>query len=333
MFVGLSIYLALDYKNLIDLRVEGDWLIEHDELIGFTASKNASSFRSHMKTGLNYHLFTDSRGARVNLVGQRTLDKVSIMTIGCSFSWGHGIENEQTFTEILGRKLAVPVVNLALGSYGTVQPLQLLQRNSDLKPDVIIYGFITDHLHRNLSPCAPSYAPFCIPTSYIAFDRQGNPYIHRPPVEYFQEVGKNFYSQVISESFGFDSIIWGARAILSKVNQRFMMRYKDDFSARQKSIKYLIGRMEEEAKLINATLIVVHIPYLQRDGTNGPPLELLDALTDDIVFIDLSPPIERYYSASKPPSLSFAGDGHPNHLAHGLIAHEIHGVLKKEGLF
>jgi hypothetical protein len=71
---------------------------------------------------------------------------VHILTLGGSFSFGHGVDNRQTFTEILGHKLGVPVANLAYSGYGAVQALQQLERHVDLQPKIIIYGLVGDHL-------------------------------------------------------------------------------------------------------------------------------------------------------------------------------------------
>ncbi|MHC4322506.1 MAG: hypothetical protein ACYST3_09565 [Planctomycetota bacterium] len=331
--IGYSVYFTYSYKKVIDLRLEGDWAMESDNLMGYTATKNASTLRRHIKKGLIYHLHTDRRGARINAKGQQTSDSVSIMTIGGSFSWGHGMENEQTFTEILGRKLNVPVANFAYGSYGTLQSLQILQRNTDLKPKVVIYGFIKDHLRRNLSPCARNYTPFCLPRASVSFDEQGKPYIKSPPMEYSPEIAQKVYEIVARKDISFDNIVWGAKGIFSKLYRRYKLTPSNDYVSRKKGMKYLMNMMIEEAKSIDAKLVVIHIPYLTRNGTNPPPLELMISLNQDVIFIDLTPIIIQYYSDSKNPSLFLLNDGHPNHLAHELIAHKIYTTLKEKNIF
>ena len=164
-----------------DLRMEGDWPFQRDDEIGFVAVKNGRTLRRHLTSGLRYHLFTDARGARVNAPGDQTPPRVDLLTIGCSFTWGHGLENEETFTEGLRRRLGVTAANFAMGSYGTVHSLLLLRRHLDLRPRVVVYGFIDDHLRRNLAPCAPSYAPYCLPVAHVGFAGQGTPTIRPPP--------------------------------------------------------------------------------------------------------------------------------------------------------
>lgn len=337
--IAYSTLDVLKYKKKIDLRIEGDWPLAGDRKIGFTATKNSSTFRRHVHSSLSYHLFVDHRGARVNTSGQQTPTRIGLMTVGGSFSWGHGMENEQTFTEILRRKLGVPVANFAYGSYGTVQALQLLERNADLQPKVIVYGFITAHLKRNLFPCAPSYAPFCLSVAYMDFDESGNPYIHAPLDEYNPEFGQKFFEQVIYDSFGVEDVIWGLRVWLAKLEKRYLrFKYKHvlkqlgDKASRSKSMRYLISQMKQAAQRIGATLIVVHIPYLDRGNTNVPPSELTDALNPDIMFIDMAPVVTQYYEIPANPLLRFERDGHPNALAHELIADLIHKAIKERGI-
>ena len=199
------------YRANIDLHIEGDWPIANDAKISFTAARNASTLRIQKKGNFRYNIYTDHRSARMNGPREKTGDQVKIMTIGGSFSWGQGFENEDTFTSLLGRIFDVPVVNLSMGSYGTVQSLQLLERHIDLKPKVIVYGFIADHPRRNLTPCAPTYAPFCLAVSYVASDDQAQPYIHAPHAQYFQSRTKQFLNQVVFDDFGLNDILWGAR--------------------------------------------------------------------------------------------------------------------------
>lgn len=332
LFSGYFIYIVLPYKE-IGMQIEGDWPIEVDSLIGFTAAKNASTFRRDVRKDLAYHVFRDNRGARVNTSNQENPQKVTIMTVGCSFSLGHGMENKSTFTEILRRRLGVPVANFALNSYATLQSLQMLERNADLKPKVIIYAFIKDHIRRNLSPCAPSYTPFCFPVSYVDFDEQGSPYIHRPQMGYYQELNKKFYEYVILGNFGFDDIIWGVKITLFRLTRSNRLNYSNDSVSRQKSMSYLMNKIIEVAKSIDAVLIVMYIPKLKRGKTKPPPPELLNSLNRDAIFIDLVPTVIQYYSNPKNPSLRFANDSHPNRLAHELMAREIERVLRRENIF
>ncbi len=330
-------YTISEYKA-IDIRMEGGWVIESDDAVGFVPVKNSSKVRKHLKNGLVYHLVTDKRGARVNSYPyEADNNSIAIMTLGGSYSWGHGIENEHTYTEILRHKLGISCTNLAFASYGTVQSALQLERNADLKPEVIIYGFITDHIRRNLSPCAPSFYPFCLPTAYVAFDEEERPYIHPPQMPDGIALARKFYRKIVISDSVADGIFWGAKINWYRLTKSKKISQNNPFPnddlSRSKSMKFLLDKMSAKANEIGAVLLVVHIPYFVRGATNPVPPELLHALNEDILFIDLAPVVARYYSNPQNPLLHFDRDYHPNPLAHALIADEIEAILVEEEIF
>lgn len=333
VFAVVGLYNLNYYRNEIDFRFEGDWPMIGDEIIGFSAARNAETIWNHLNKGLSFHVITDSRGARRSSSSQDTENEVDIMTVGGSFSWGHGLENEQTFSDILGRRLDVNVINLAFPSYGTVQALKTIEENADLKPKVIIYGFIKDHIRRNLQPCANSYMPSCLPTTFVDFDEQGNAFIQDPLTEYSEETGRERYEIVSRESYRLKDILWGIGTIVSKLKRKYLLNPSNDYEYRKKSIRYLMNLMIEKAETMNAVLIVMHIPYLHNEYINPPPLELMISLSPNIVFIDLTPTVNQYYSVPNNPSLNLKDDTHPNSIANELIADEIYKVLKSRNIF
>jgi hypothetical protein len=318
-----------------DLRLEGDWPLQRDDEIGFVAVRNGRTLRRHLASGLRYHLFTDDLGARVNTPEDRTPPRVDVLTIGCSFSWGHGMENEETFTERLRQRTGVTVANFAMGSYGTVHSLLLLRRHLDLRPRVIVYGFIDDHLRRNLSPCAPSYAPFCAPVAHVAFATNGTPTIRPPEWEYFSpELNRKFYEEItMTDRFSFRDVLWRARVDLFRVRASQAIAFPSDPAPRTASMTWLMGLLVEEARRVRATLVVVHIPALSR-GEAGPPPELLvsAAKRHGATLVDLTPRVLQYYADERNPPLILAHDGHPNAAAHALIAEELESTIRSHRL-
>ena len=89
-------------------------------------------------------------------------------------------------------------------------------------------------------------------------------------------------------------------------------------------------KMIQEARRINARLVVVYIPNLEKGQTKPPPTELIESLSRDTIFVDLSGPIIEHYSNRDSALLGIERDGHPNHLAHELIARQIGRALRTE---
>jgi hypothetical protein len=337
MLFGFFAYRA--YMNPLmksDVRLEGDFLIEEDGELGFVTVRNGYSIRSHLDSDLRYHLITDHRGARVNSADHQTPDAVDVMVIGGSYAWGHGVENEYTFAERLRRKLNVSVANFAMGSYGTLQSLQILRRNMDLRPKVVIYAIIEDHIRRNLSPCAPSYAPFCMPVSYIDFDEDNRPFIRPPRKEYFSiDRNRKYYKEVLMrEGFHLKDASWQMRIDLFNLFDRKKLAYYNDLISRQLSMRYLMKEMADAARSIDAKLVVMYIPKLVgRRDVKGPPRELLYSIANlDMTFIDLAPAIIEYYRDESNPLLGIKLDYHPTVRAHEMMSEKIAEVLTREYL-
>ncbi len=312
------------YRDL-DLVLEGDFPLEKDAEIGFVPVRNGASLRRHPRAGLAYHVFTSDRRARVARRGERTPPEVDLVTVGCSFSWGHGVEADDTYTSVLGRRLGRPVANFAFSAYGTVQSLQMLRRVLDLKPKVVVYGFIADHMKRNLSPCAPAYGPVCLPFSYVGFTPTGAPEI-RAPVPGLFDLNRRFWDEFFfTKTTGPRQLATAAEAEWVRLLRTPKEEGPDTPEVRQASLAFLLGAMREAAASAGATLVVVHIPYLERGTTNDAPAPLRSALaaTPGIAFLDLTPAVRRHYAAPDAPLLRFPRDRHPNPLAHGLFADEI----------
>lgn len=312
----------------------GDFPVVSDSEIGFVARKNSSTFRFHAETHVKYYIYTDSRGARVNKPGKKAPESVKIITIGGSFSWGHGIENEETFTELLGKYLNVSAANFAYGSYGTLQSLQLLKRNVDLKPQIIIYGIVSDHIRRNLFPCAPSYYPFCSYVSYIDFNQEGNPIIKKPISDFNHFIYKVQNLRKCSEQgFSITDLTMGLSILLEKARKKMyllpaMKNYKNR-AKRIKSLDFLISEMKRVAKGAGATLIVMYIPNFNKKILS-PPKDLLEIFKTqkECIFLDLTDAVNSFLKTNQKSLLMVhREDGHPSAVAHKLMADELKKVI------
>lgn len=316
-----------------DIRIEGDWMIQADEVIGFVAAKNAATTVKHLSTGRTYHVYTDRRGARVSRPGAQTPERVDLLTVGCSFSWGDGVEAVDTFTERLGRRLGIATANLALAAYSGLNALQALQRNLDLKPKVIVYGFIETHRFRNLSSCAPSYPPYCMPVSYVSFDGRGRPRAERPHLEYFSpELYRQYYREVLSQeaSFTLADVLWRIRVDLLQYPERRRLPYPTDLLSQRKGMNLVLREMVEATHSAGARLVVVYIPSLERGRAGPPPRPLLDAMAGrDLVYLSLEGPVRDYYGDPGRPPLNLPNDAHPAAVAHELIARELEGPVSQ----
>jgi hypothetical protein len=110
----------------------------------------------------------------------------------------------------------------------------------------------------------------------------------------------------------------------------------DDPATRERILERLIGDMAGAAASVDARLVVVNIPYLERGSTNPAPPPLEDAVArvaaPHLAFLDLAPVVAGHYADPSAPSLRFDRDRHPNAAAHALMADAIDAFVRDRGL-
>ncbi len=315
--VCASLFFAFFYARAVrqpfprsDMRIDGDRTWELDDEIGFVPVAIGRSVRRHLRTGLRYNVFTDARRLRVDAPGSAVPETVDVLAVGGSFTWGHGVEGEQAFVQVLADELGLTAANAGYPSYGTVQALQTLVRHRGLKPKVVVYAYIEDHLHRNLAPCAPSYSPFCSAVSHVTFDDAGEPRLAPPPNHLAQpDLDEKFAREILRSDpgVGLDDILWRARADLFDL--RFSNRRQPlDPAQAEKALAFTLGEIQRVVAELGAQLLVVHVPSLQtrpasqwRTASSGPPEILRRALPEGATLVDLAPAVGAHLAQNKAP--------------------------------
>jgi hypothetical protein len=124
----------------------GIW--QDDDRLGWRHRPRASGSESKW-LAYDVRYTTDAEGHRVT-AGSYDLPK--LVFVGGSFTFGHGVEDDEPFAARLAR--AFPdhkVINAGVNGWGTGQALlaveALLAQHDDV--ELVVYGFIANHLHRN----------------------------------------------------------------------------------------------------------------------------------------------------------------------------------------
>jgi hypothetical protein len=318
----------------IPVRLTGDWLMERDDEIGFVPPRNGSTEIHDLESGAHWRIFTDGRRARVNAPGVATPERVDLMTLGCSFTWGAGVDNEATYPQQLARALAVSVENFGMGSYGSVQAFQSLIRHADLMPKVVVYGFIQDHLRRNVSPCAPNYVPFCLPVAYL--EREGDWMVLQPPhMEFFSPEDNRAFNVEVALRAPTEPVAWflgakwAARMALFKARNPQTIEIDASPETAAAAMEAMMRGLVSETQKIGAKLVVVNLPHLRRGHVQPVPPELTRAVAGkDVTFVDFGPVAADYYARDASGTLvNGPDDPHPNAVAHRLIAETLAPVV------
>jgi len=251
---------------------------------------------------------------------------------------GHGLEYEDTIGAFLEEKLDISVVNLSMLAYGTVQCYQMMLRNMDLKPKMILYITIADHIRRNLDPCASQASHYCLPMSYIDF-KDGKPFIHLPLLNQFStDENRVFFRQVIMRNKGnfWLDLWWRMRIDLKNIRRSDEYKTRTDHESKQKSINFLIREMAKTAWKANIPFMVIHIPYIG-DANYAEP-ELVYAIQESnnsgfpVIFLDSTPLFENYYKTSDQSLWVTSYDGHPNAKANHMVCEFIIDAIRNHRL-
>ena len=325
LLVGIAIasYLTVPRIPLIS---EGDRLLMFDPEIGAVANPSAHARRIYPAVAdrktFAFDIYTDDRGARVDEPGLRSPERVDVLVVGDSFTWGYALANEQTYARLLSRELEASVSNFAMAAYGTTQSLQLLRRNGDLSPKLVVYGIIAHHFERNVSPCLPSYYPFCFSASHVAWDHEGQASIAPP-----QSNGVQRFQRHLAGDF-LHPVTWllhGIDVVRGRIEYgRAAYRTPSD-EQKEEAVGYLLREMQRSADEIGANLLVVYLPTNYYSAPKALP-----RVIGDISLLDLTEAFQR--ERDKGANLYIVGDGHPNQAAHELISREIAKYVRDNGL-
>lgn len=323
--VGIEV-VSYGTVPLLQFAVEGDALSVFDPEIGFVPSPHASSKRVELwpdgKPKFEYHIYTDQRGARVDRPGLVTSDHMDVLFIGNSLTWGAGVEAQDTFADGVAGRLGISVSNLSFSSYGTLQALQLLQRNRDLTPRIIVYTVIADHMRRNLAACTSFYLPFCFDNSHVAWVN-GAPKIVAP----LSNGHRRAWLHVEAQRHGLWPHVWVAHG-LDVIFGKILLALDDPYDPAKQSLamKFLLDQMAATAKSMRAELLVVYVPLYvgAKDLKPAPPAVVEATSALHVQLLDLTSTFQQHDA----PSLFIPNDGHPNVAGHALIADEIAEALR-----
>lgn len=302
-----------------------DHIAAFDPEIGYLTKPHLSV---NWAVGEAFNIYTDRYGARVSHPGDETPAQADLLFIGCSMTWGDGVEYHQTFAARLADKFNVPTANLSLFAYGTTQSLQMLRRHRDLKPKLVIYSVIGDHLWRNVSSCAHSFYPFCLDVSYV--DKSDGKAKIVPP----KSDGVNrLQLQVKGETRWLDPLTWIIHrldVIYGRITWAWSRSVAADEMRQAEAFDFLMSEMSHTVHELGAKLLVVYLP-MRRD--DSPPEGLARSLSRlQITLLDLSPVFREFGGTTEEFARLYVPSHHPSEIGHALIAEKVGAFVQSHGL-
>ena len=269
-------------------------------------------------------VFQDHLGARVS--GPDTLlpEKVDILSIGGSNTWGQGVRQEETFSAVFAQLMGNTERNFAISGVGGVPSYFQMKKNINLNPKWILYGFFEDHLNRNLRYCVNSGLLPCTPTPHVVLDSEKSPHfsLAENAEEQF-EILRNYLRTMHMDNgvtLGWRDLIWSFKRMLLSIDIFFHPEAYNGATEQQKmeAAIFVHGKMARVAKEHGAGLIIVYIPSNSGE-INYASARLVEAVKKSgSIFVDTSAALIGLRDSGEP--IFIKGDGHLSVEAHKVIA-------------
>lgn len=308
----------------------GTSFITNEPLIGYAARPDAA-LRHTIEPP--YSIYSDDRGCRVNQAGQSAPGAVDLLAVGCSFTFGFGVDNPDTYVQRLAERLGQRTCNAAVPAYGTTAAALTVDRFADLAPKVILYGFIGTHEARNLVPCATTNEPFCRSVAFVDL-RSGSPIVV-PPEPPSAADSRYLADELTEHSFGLRDVYWAWMRDWYRLTGRDPASVNAPFEAqaadpatRERAVGYLMDQLVDKASALGARLVVVYMPIPGDVRPMPPSLAAALARHPEVAVVDTTTAFQDYEAEHGPQSLRVsATDAHPNAAAHALIAEAAEPVV------
>jgi hypothetical protein len=345
--IGYCVFKAHCYYEEVTKKVgwEGVSCVRDDPELGYVPTEN--SWTRHRLPPI-FTVWTDNRGGRVAEPNQTAPSKINVLTVGCSFTWGHGVDDADTYARCLQRRTGLEVYNVGVASYGTTTALLSMERYADLRPKVIVYGYIDNHKLRSINPSALSICPFVRPVPFVDFDDQDRPFIH-PPIGSTELHDRYLREVILDHPFGAGDVYWAMyreyQALTLPANVHYSANdpaimpklinagaWSNDPERLQRVLNYLLGEMAAQAKAMDAKLVVAHLPMLEQWSTL--PANLRDAVAavhapDTPFVVDTYPIMKELADAQGINAVFNPYDHHPTAAAHARIAEALEPIVRK----
>lgn len=124
----------------------------HDPLLGWRPVPD-DDWQSRKAGSFDARVHTNAQGLRGRAAAALIAapGRPRIAVFGCSQTFGAGVEDDETYAALVADALDVEVLNFGVHGFGTDQQLLYFERDGvQYAPDVVVLGFASYHVERNL---------------------------------------------------------------------------------------------------------------------------------------------------------------------------------------
>ena len=279
-----------------------------DKKLGWIPKEGVHQFKPWSEVGKNTKLTVNNDNSRYT--GQIDEKKDKIVFLGGSITQGWAVSDDENFPFIIQTKYPnYKVYNYGVGGYGGYQSLLRLEELFKDKENIkfVIYGFINHHEERNIATGKWMYIlnyfskRGLVQVPFASIDKNGQ-LVKHAPIEYMK-LPLSDYS-----------------ALTAKIEQKLM--YMKSFF-RERKLSDVSLKIIKEMKILSekngSDFMIVSLETFQDERDKKYEI-FFDKFK--IKNVKCLLPIGKKYIV--------VGDGHPNELAHNIIANCISKKLNKE---
>jgi hypothetical protein len=314
---------------------EKAWTQRHESLGWFhVPDKSAHLWIEH--TGIDVTLHTNSagfRGTREYPLNKRA-GTTRILGIGDSFTFGWGVQDEETFGAVIeSTRPNVEVINIASPGYGIDQMLLGFREiGKQFEPDYVLIGIYPEVFWR----ATRSYTDAGYGKPYFRLEEGNRLRLQNVPVSGPEELEYNQYPKVIS--YGLIEGLMMRSAIYRYIKHRTLRLLRDlewvdpDITEEWRLGKVILRQLISEIREVGAEPVILIIPpYGWMSNTqqtsmqksvgrlaNGMNVDVLD-FTEQLQSLSKQSSLERYY---------IPHDHHWTEEAHALVAQALTNQLE-----
>ncbi len=302
-FINLSIKDSTETKPTKEVTYIAGW--ENRKLVGGSPLSNSKILHRLVYGDSIVFDVTQTIGNNTirHTPGQTNSDAIPILFLGCSFTYGAGLNDDETLPYFLQTTSngQFKTINMGSNSYGAHQTLAILQARYEekellgQKPKAAFFTAITDHIFRGTGVFANTFGP-----KYILNDKKEIVYKGITPS--YIERSENFLRFHLGKSYTLNRVFFGRRkakdrqielvvAMIHKASVIFESRYDapfycllwDEFDAEPGLYEKILKRLEQKkVKTLEINKIIPNYtndpsPYLlyQNGHPNGRVNQLI----------------------------------------------------------
>jgi hypothetical protein len=279
---------------------------------------------------------TDRSGARRDAPDRPAVENPELVAVGCEQTFGIGVAHAATYAARLGAALRWSTCNFGIPYHGGAGALLAMKRAIRLKPKVVVYGFYTTHMVRNVSPCVTEDGPIYreIPTIDVGERRVRLP------------------STPLLDAELADQWLLDKPSLMNKPGLMLQLKWRliEELMATRLSLLefipkdaggvteiaaatcFVLAQMDETAAAGGTTVVVVYIPVCARSPVLPlfPGVKVATQALRHTILVDMAEPFEQELARGRPlltPNMETL-----NPAAHQLIAQAVASALVQRGL-